>query len=129
MLRRIAAALLAAMLLLSMTISPALADITFSDDGKGGVSIQVGDETVGSDMSATTKTIVGKFKVALQAIIGLCAMISFAAFAFQVSKLIIYSGNESARAAALKGIGYAFAAVSLFGGVETLITIFWNVGG
>lgn len=129
MLRRIAAALLAAMLLLSMTISPAFADVTFSDDGKGGVSIQVGDKAVGSDMSATTKTVVGKFKVALQAIIGLCAMISFAAFAFQVSKLVIYSGNESARAAALKGIAYAFAAVALFGGVETLITIFWNVGG
>ena len=125
--KRLIAVLLLVMLLCSLTM-PAFADISFTDKGNGKAGIKIGNDAVSADVNDATKAIVKEFKKALQFIVAICAMISFAAFAYQISKLVIYSGNEQGRARAIRAIVFAFIAVALFGGIEVVISLFWNLG-
>lgn len=123
MLKRFAAVLLAAILLFSLSMT-AFAHVGFTDDG----GITIGDHEISTDVDDATETVVVEVKRVLQFIVGLCAMISFTAFVYQISKLIIYSGNEQGRAKAIRAIVFAFVAIALFGGIEFCISIFWNLG-
>ena len=60
------------------------------------------------------------------AISGLCTMTSLMHFIISLTKLSASAGNDRARSTAIKGVLFSGVALALFGGITTVVAVFWN---
>lgn len=58
---------------------------------------------------------------------GLCTLVGLVSFVRAVSKLSLSAGNEHKRAEAVKSLLISGVSLGLFGGISTVVGIFWNL--
>ena len=81
------------------------------------------DPITASDFSG----FLGKYKVLCVAISGICTITSLIMFVISITKLSTSAGNDMRRGEAIKGILYSGLCLALFGGITTVVGIFWTV--
>jgi len=103
------------------TPSPFL-DFSYSDDG---VNISIGGDGV-ADGENAYENLFTNYKAIAQVITGICIITSLICFLYQITKLGAAGDNDRARKAAIKGILVAGLVLTAFGGLEIVVSVFWN---
>lgn len=131
MLRKRIGSMMLAVLCLVMLIVPAFAsaspkpflDFSF-DDGK--VNISVGDDTSITDSESAYKNLFTNYKSIAQVCTAICIITSLICFLYQIAKLGAAGDNDRERKVAIKGILITGLVLTGFGGLEILVSVFWN---
>lgn len=128
--KRIGPMLMAILCMVMLTV-PAFAsaspkpflDFSF-DDGK--VSVSVGDGTGITDSESAYKNLFTNYKTIAQVVTAICIITSLICFLYQIAKLGAAGDNDRERKAAIKGILITGFVLTGFGGLEVLVSVFWN---
>lgn len=86
----------------------------------------MGGTTDGSTPEAAATTLVSKGKLIGQTVTALCAIVCFVFFLINVTKLATSGGMPFQRRAAIIGVLWSGASLTLFGGAWVVISFFWN---
>lgn len=100
--------------------------IGFSADGDG-ISVSVGGSTVSDDSSQAYGTLFSNYRTIAQVILGICVITAIISFLFQITKLGASGDNERLRRSAIVGILVSGLVLTVFGGLEIVVSVFWNV--
>jgi len=104
--------------------------VSVSVDGSGNITIETPSTTgVSLSPSLVYEKVISKYKVIGVAILGMCIITSLLVFLFHVTKLGAAGGNEQARRAAIRGLLFSGLSLSLFGGLATVVGLFWGLLG
>lgn len=125
-------------LCLSVFTTPVFAEDTSSDttsDNEAHITIEFNEgtkkitmQTNGeNDTAGSYANILKRYKNIAQVISGICTITALICFFFQVTKLGAAGDNQTARAAALKGILICGIVIAVFGSLEVFVSFFWNV--
>lgn len=115
-------------LCLCLMVVPAFAasspflDFNYGDDG---VNISVGGEGIGSGDSAY-ENLFTNYKAIAQVITGICIITSLICFLYQITRLGAAGDNDRARKSAITGILVSGLVLTAFGGLEIVVSVFWN---
>lgn len=112
---------IAAFLTTTMLIIPAYAsnlEIDLGDRPSLGKDVTAGDSDVQSFFT--------NFKALAVAIGGLCTIVSLVHFIISITRLSVSASNDQMRNKAIKSILISGISLMLFGGMTTIVGIFWN---
>ena len=68
----------------------------------------------------------GRYKEICLTVSGVCTLIGLVSFIRAATKLSTSAGNDRARTEAIKGLLVSGASLALFGGISTIVGVFWN---
>lgn len=120
-----------ALILIQLLVVPACAAagetpfVNFTFDGEN-VGITVGDGSAVDSETAYTNLFTN-YKAVAQAITGICVITSMILFLYQITKLGAAGDNQRGRKSAITGILVTGSVLAIFGGLEVVVSLFWNI--
>lgn len=95
------------------------------DASSGNITIAVPNSGVGQGSSGYD-TVINGYKTLAQGFTGLCAITAIIFLFINISKFGASGSNERDRQMAIKGILVSGIALSLFGGMTAVVSVFWT---
>ena len=94
--------------------------------GDDGVNITINGEANPDSSDEAYKNLMANYKGVAQAITGVCIITSLLFFLYQITRLGAAGSNERLRKSAMTGILISGAVLAVFGGLETVVSVFWH---
>ena len=98
-------------------------DFSISDSG---INVSIDGSTDIANSDEAYANLFTNYKAIAQVITGICVITAMICFLYQITRLGAAGDNDRQRKSAITGILVASTVLMVFGGLEIVVSIFWN---